>query len=198
MVRSMQVINGSAASGQVQGILGMSGIGSVAYTDASPTVPELFLPLAQAVNKVAINRFLPAEAIVMHLRRWNWMVSQLDSNLRPFVVPTAEGLHNALAIVTDVRAQGAVGQVVALPVYLDPNIPTNLRAGTEDAIIVGRFSDAMLFESSIRTRVLFDVLSGNLTARIQVYGYLAFAPHRYPPSFAKVYDTGLILPTGFN
>lgn len=167
---------------------------AVTYTDATPTVGEIYAKIADAINRVNTLRFLPPDTLIMHPRRWAWFLSALDTTNRPLVVPSGIG-QNSSATMNEVTAEGAAGTLLGLPVYLDPNIPTNLGGGTEDIIIVGRFSDALLFESSIRTRVLPDIGSGTLTVRLQVYGYAALAAGRWPKSFATVGGSGLIAPT---
>ena len=98
-------------------------------------LPTLDPEKADAVQQVGTNRFLPATAIVMHTRRWGWITAALDSSNRPLVVPTQNGPYMAEGVLTDVQAQGGpVGSMHGLPVYLDPNIPTTLGGGTEDAI----------------------------------------------------------------
>lgn len=60
-----------------------------------------------------------------------------------------------------------------LPVFLDANIPTNAGTNTnEDKIIVGRFSDDLLFEEAggPNAAVYQEVLSGNLQVRLMVWG----------------------------
>jgi len=77
----------------------------------------------------------------------------------------------------------------------DPNIPTNLGSGTnEDVILVLRASDLLLWESSVRSRVLPEVGSGTLTVRLQVYGYIAFSAERYPKSTSLIGGSGLATP----
>jgi hypothetical protein len=81
-------------------------------------------------------------------------------------------------------------------VVTDPSMPTNLGAGTnEDVVHVLRASDILLYESGIRSRVLPEVGSGNLTVRLQVYGYLAFTAARYPASVVEIGGTGLVSPS---
>ena len=93
------------------------------------------------------------------------MTSALDSSNRPLVVPTANGPYMAIGVKEGIAAQGGpVGSVLGLPVYVDATMPINLGAGVnEDRIVVADFSDAWLMEGQLRTRVLPDVLSGNLT-----------------------------------
>lgn len=80
--------------------------------------------------------------------------------------------------------------------YLDPSVPTNLGAGTNqdqvlvfDPRVVGR-----LWESAPRVRVLPEVLSGTLQVRIQVYEYLATIV-RLGAGLALVDGAGLVSPT---
>jgi hypothetical protein len=86
----------------------------------------------------------------------------------------------------------------------DPNIPTNVNSN-QDIILVMRASDHLLWESSIRTRVLASA-SGvettgagfggrTLTTTLQVYGYIAFTAGRYPQSTVLVTGTGLAAPS---
>lgn len=178
------------------GILNVGSINAVTYTDASPTVAELYPKIADAVQQIHTGRFLPPQAIVMHPRRWAWMVASLDLNNRPLVVPSAQGPMNAFAGMNDVRSEGAVGTLQGLPVYVDPNVPINLGAGTnEDRVIVARFDDLFLFEGDIRTRVLFETDADTLSVRLQVWEYAAFTGARYPKSISVVAGTGLITPT---
>lgn len=54
-------------------------------------------------------------------------------------------------------------------------------------------NSTILYESQIRTRVLPEVLSGNLAVRIQLYGYAAMAT-RQPRSIVVISGTGLTPP----
>lgn len=193
-----QVINGVAASGELTGILNVSGIQSVTYTDASPTGPELYPSFGKLVSSIVKNRYRAPEAFVMHPSTWYWLQGQLDGSNRPLVVPTAAGPFNAAGVVSSpAAADGLAGTVLGVPVYVDATVPTNLGAGTnEAAIIAGKFSDSYLFESGMKTRVLPDVLSANLTVRFQVYGYVALA-HRFAAGLGTIGGTGLIVQSGF-
>lgn len=191
----IQVLSGSGAAGQVLGIRNVPGINSVVYTDATPTVGELYAKIADAIQRVNTGRFLPADRVVMHPRRWGFFTAASDSAGRPLVVPSGQMPQNAAGVMLEPGAEGLVGYIQNLPVYTDSNIPINLGAGTnEDIILVFRKNDLWLWESSLRTRVLPDVLSGNLAVRFQVYGYLAFTGERYPLSIATITGTGLITP----
>jgi hypothetical protein len=133
----------------------------------------------------------------MHPRRWGWLLSQLDTVGRPLFVPNAQFPMNAAGIETAVASQQVVGTVQGLPIVTDPLISvTNgpfTPSGNEDLIIVMRASDAVLFESGIRARVLPEVKASNLTVILQIFSYLAVTFGRYPQSFCVI--TGLTAPT---
>jgi HK97 family phage major capsid protein len=201
----VQVLNGTGSNGQVKGIVPVAIAGSVksAYTDASATGPELYPSFGKVVSLVTSSRFDTVEAFVMHPRRWYWLASSIDGSNRAYIVPGANGPNNAYGVMSNVGdAQGPAGNIFGVPVYLDPNIPATLTngagtGGTEDIIIAGHFSDAILMESAVRTRVLPEVLSGTLTTRLQVYEYAAFTAERTAVSFGAIYDTGMSAPSGF-
>lgn len=193
-----QVLNGSGAAGQHTGFLALAGTNTVTYTDASPTLPELWPFGAQALSQAASGRKLGVSGFIMHSRRWYWMSSQVDGSSRPFIVPAEAGPYNALATMSgETDAEGPTGRWHTKPVFMDQNVPTTLGAGTEDAIIAYRGADALLFEGPLRTRALPEVLSGTLTVRLQVYAYSALILGRFPAGISKITGTGLIAPAGF-
>ena len=178
------------------GILNVSSPVAVTFTSASPTPALLYPKVSDAIQQIETQRYLPPQAIVMHPRRWAWFLSSLDSSNRPLVVPTAQGPYNAFAGFGDVRAEGVVGTLQGLPVYVDPNVPTNTGAGTnQDTIIVARFDDLYLYESDVRTRVLFETDADTLSVRLQVWEYAAFIGNRLPKAIGLVTGTGLVTPT---
>jgi HK97 family phage major capsid protein len=191
----LQVISGSGSAGQVTGVRGTSGITTITYTSATPTVAQLYSKIADAVQRVHTLRYMSPTVIVMHPRRWAYLLAASDSSGRPLVVPDSGNPQNAIATLGTVGSQQVVGQMHGLPVVTDPSMPTALGAGTnEDVIHVLRASDILLYESGIRSRVLPEVGSGNLTVRLQVYGYLAFTAARYPSSVVEIGGTGLVSP----
>jgi HK97 family phage major capsid protein len=179
------------------GVLNLSGTNSITYTDGTPTVPEFYPKLADAIQQVAVNRFAPATAIVMHPRRWAWTTAALDSQTRPLVVPEANSATNAIGVFDRPTAEGAVGTMQGLPVFLDANIPITLGAGTnEDRIIVARFDDDLLFEDPVPTVGVYEgVLSANLQVRIAVWGSFALTFARYAKANSIISGTGLTTPT---
>lgn len=191
-----QVLYGTGSSGQLKGIAQVvSGANAITYTSTTPTAPESYLSLAQALSVIARQRLMPATGFVAAPQRWYWYLAALDGQQRPLVVP--QGGYNPLAN-GFAGAEGADGVILGQPVHVDANVQTNLGTGTnQDEIFAGRWDDAYLWEGAPRTRALTEVLSGTLQVRLQLWNYVAFMPDRYPQSFATINGTGLVTPTGF-
>lgn len=188
------VINNNAA-GKL-GLLNVSGINAVTYTDASPTVAELYPKVADSIQQVATGRFLAAQKIFMHPRRWAWFTAAVDTAGRPLVIPMANMPQNVLAAMGDVVAEGFVGMLQGLPVYQDPNIPINLGAGTnEDRIITARTDDIILFEGNPRAESFRETKADQLSVLLRFYNYAALHSARYPKAISVISGTGLITPT---
>lgn len=191
-----EVISGDGAGGDALGILNTVGINPVTYTDASPTLAELWPKLADAIARVQAGRYLPPTAVFMHPRRWAFMSSALDTTGRPLINTTAP--QNSIGIGDALKYGQVVGGIQGLPVITDGNIPTNLGVGTnEDVIIVARTSDCLLFENSPVPRELRfeETLAGQLTVKLVVYGYAAFTAGRYPKGISTITGTGLTTPS---
>lgn len=194
--------NGDGTSGALRGLINLgadttNGIPTT-WTETTPTGANGVKAIAQALSKIANNRYKPTEAIVMNPSMWYWLQSQTDSNGRPLVVPTGAGPFNAAGVVAAPgQSAGLVGTIAGVPTYIDATLPKNYGAATNQSpILVGKFSDSYLFESGVKTRVLPDVLSANLTVRFQVYGYAALA-HRFDKSVSTIAGTGTVSPSGF-
>jgi HK97 family phage major capsid protein len=192
----IQVLTGTGASGQLNGILNVSGVNAITFTNASPTLPLLWPSLLQAASRIANGVFMPPNAIAMTASRWYWAGGQLDSTNRPLI--TGDGPFNAYGSVNPRAAQNAVGNLGGLPAIADANIPANLGAGTnEDRMILAKWDEMYLWESTPRIRVLQEVLSGTLQVRFQLYNYVASLPNRRPKAISIVSGTGLIAPAGY-
>lgn len=187
------VINNNAAN--KRGLLNASGINAVTYTDASPTVGEAYSKVGDGIQQIHTGRLLPPDKIFMHPRRWAWYSVSLDTAGRPLVVPSANLPQNVLAAMSDVVSEGFVGTLQGLPVYVDPNIPTGLGAGTnEDRIIVVRSSDIILFEGTPKSETFRETKADQLSVLLRFYNYAALHSERYPKSISAVSGTGMIAP----
>jgi HK97 family phage major capsid protein len=198
-----QVVNGSGASNQMLGILQTAGVNQSTAFVAAATAATFYSKSAGAVNDVEENRFLPPTVIFMRPRRWNWLLSLVDSSNRPLAVPVAGGPNNAVATYDGPDYGKVVGYFLGLPVVTDANIPTNIGTGPEDVEIVARAEDLLLWEQGdgMPRELRFEQTLGNaLTTTLVSYGYAAFTAGRYPKAVSLVGGNsaagfGLVAPT---
>lgn len=188
------VINNNASN--KVGLLNVSGVNAVTYTDATPTTAELYPKVADGIQQIHTGRFLPGDKIFMHPRRWAWFTAAVDTAGRPLVTPLANMPQNVLAQMGDVVSEGLVGSLQGLPVYVDPNIPINLGAGTnEDRIIILRSTDTIFFEGTPQAEAFRETKADQLSVLLRFYNYAALHASRYPKSISVISGTGLVTPT---
>jgi len=158
----------------------------------------------QMLSLINRTRLRPPTHHVWHPWVWYYLLTQVDQQGRPLVVPgTPNNVgYNQAAVDTDGPASmGPVGFYQGLPVILDPNLPVTFPAsggtnpsmstvsagqfapaagsGVFTPLLVGAWQDLWLFEGEMRTRALTEVLSGNLQVRFQLYAYVATIPNRF-------------------
>lgn len=191
-------VNGDLINGTTpEGILNADGIGTATATGATATFGDLWPALVNAIYDVTGTHYVGRpEAIVMHPRRWAWLLGRLDADTRPYV-----GSINpwnspaALANIGQGRTEAAAlvaGEILGIPVYLDAGIPTTLGDGTdEDRIIVGVFSEAYLFEAAPQFAVSTDAQFGKDQTIARVTQDVAFTAERYPGAFSVISGTAL-------
>jgi HK97 family phage major capsid protein len=68
-----QIINGSGASGQLTGLLGVSGITANSYTDATATAAEAWGAIQKLLADTGTAYGAPIDTLVMHSRRARWL-----------------------------------------------------------------------------------------------------------------------------
>jgi HK97 family phage major capsid protein len=191
---------GDGTSGTLKGFTALgtdstNGI-PVTWTETTPAIATGLASITKAISQVVNNRYKPAEAIIMSASTWYWMAAQVDGQSRPIILPTGNGPFNAAGVTTAPGAPaGLVGTIYGVPVYVDATLK-NAQGTNQSPILVGKFSDSYLFESGVKTRVLPDVLSANLTVRFQVYGYAALA-HRFNKAVSAITGTGTVTPSGY-
>jgi HK97 family phage major capsid protein len=193
----IQALSGSGVSPNAKGVFESVEAGQkVTYTTGEPKLTTLYSKVADAIQRVHTKRFMPPNAIVMHPRRWGWCLAAVDSQNRPLIVPSAGGPMNVIGNLENVASEAIVGSMQGLPVIVDPSIPTNLGAKTnQDAIIIQRVDDSWAMEDDpIKTKVYEEVLSDELAVRCQVFNYASVTHERYKQSIATIEGTGLETP----
>jgi hypothetical protein len=82
-----------------------------------------------------------------------------------------------------------------MTVLASPSIPVNLGAGTNEDLILELATSHIEFLTRPATlRILFEVLSGTLTVRVQVFQYSALLI-RQPKAVGIIVGSGLVTPT---
>ena len=172
----------------------------VTFTDASPTVGELYPKLLDCVQRIQTNYFGGPNVMIMHPRRLAFILAALDDTKRPLAVPAMNGAMNAISVGDGSVVYGNSGYSIAgLPVVTDANVITTNGAGSnEDVIIIGNTQELHLWEEGDGAPMYlrFDQpKAAELDVLAVVYGYSAFTAARYPNASALVGGTGLVTPT---
>lgn len=172
---------------------------SVTYTDASPTVAELYPKLLDAVQKVQTTFFAGPNAIVMHPRRLAWILSALDTTNRPLAVPAPRNMNGVASGNGSVQYGNSGYEIAGLPVITDANVSVAQGAGTnEDTIYIGNLQELHLWEDGDGSPMFLrfeQPKAAELDVTMIVYGYAAYTANRYPNAWAKIGGTGLVTPT---
>lgn len=200
-----QVINGSGSAGQMLGVVNTGGINAATAYGAAIT-PTLFnLKVAGQITAVtSAGAGIWAKCLVMHPRRWGWLLGQVDSTGRPIVTANNIANFNALANITepgkisaDTSSDGVVGfnfvgiHSSGLPVLTDLNMPTAVGAATggEDLVFASDLAEYHLWEEAngLPKELKFEqTTGGSLTTKLVIYSYAAFTAGRYPAATGKI------------
>jgi HK97 family phage major capsid protein len=173
----------------------------VTYTDASPTVAELYPKIADCIQRIQTNFFAGPNFILMHPRRLAFILAAVDGQNRPLAVPVPNyNGQPAFASGNGAPQYGNSGYtILGLPVITDANVRTNNGTGTnEDVIIIGNTQEAHLWEQGNGDPMMLrfeQPKAAELDVTMIVYGYSAFTANRYPNAFALIGGTGLVAPS---
>jgi HK97 family phage major capsid protein len=194
-----QVLYGSNANGQLNGLVNVGT--AQAFTTTQPAVASttnansLYYAVTKAIATVWTNLYQPATALIMHPRRWAWILGSVDSNSRPLVIPDGSAFNSA-GQGDNMTAQGRAGTFAGLPVYVDPNISTAANSTTnQDEIYVVRQDELYLWETPVQSASFDATYANQLSILFRVHGYAAFIPNRYTTGASvPIRGTGLIAP----
>ena len=173
----------------------------VTYTDASPTVAELYPKILDGVQRIQTNYFGGPNFILMHPRRLGFLLAAVDDQKRPLVVPVPNfNGQPAFASGNGAPVYGNSGYtMLGLPIITDANVTTTNGVGTdEDVIIIGNTQESHLWEDGAGEPMMLrfeEPKSAELEVKMVVYGYSAYTANRYPNAFALIGGTGLVTPT---
>ncbi|MEU5630940.1 phage major capsid protein [Streptomyces rishiriensis] len=187
-------LTGTGSGGQPTGALTLGGTNAVTWSGTALTgATSLYTAVASAISKIWSTRFAAPTAILMHPRRFAWALAQVDSSSRPIIIPAQGSAFNAPGLLgPDLNAEGPVGFFAGLPVYLDPNIPTNKGAGSdEDRILVLKADDLLAWEGNVKAEAFPQTYANQLSMLLRLYNYASFQAARYPSSISVISGTGL-------
>lgn len=170
-----QIITGTGSGGQTQGLSGLSGILTVAYTDSTPTAPELLSKLWSAYLSLSGSSGYgvadpSAYVSILHPRRLAFLLASSDAGSQLRATLPGE------TIVTG-------------------GIPTNGGASTsEDHAYVLVRDMVRIHANPPQLAVFFEAGSGTNTVRVRAFQYVALTV-RQPSAVAKVSGTGFTPPS---
>jgi hypothetical protein len=187
-----QLINGAGGTGafsQLLGLLNITGVNNVTYTDGTPTATKLIQVQAtltaggaapQALAQIGNKRKRKPECWLMTSSRAAWV--------------TASEIALPLAL-SNQRGPGAF-DLLAYPVVECDAVPTNLGAGgNQDVILCLRPSDLLVFEGAPTMSAFTETLAGTLEARVQYRCHVGAILGRYPSGISVIGGTGLAVQT---
>lgn len=174
------LLNANGTNGTVTGIRSTPSIGTVSITSTDPTAQVFVSKVAAAASASAIGRGLPPDVVVMHSRRWFWLLSRADTDP---LVPGSIGAAPAGA------PSSVAGTIASIPVVIDDNVPTNVNTD-QDVVIVTRL-DALAFFEDRTPRVLRSEVAAPQTYGLTVWSDIAFDASRYPAASTVISGAGL-------
>jgi HK97 family phage major capsid protein len=193
---NVSAINGSGTAPQHRGVLQVAGLSAVAYTDATPTVGEMWPKLADGIQRVNSLRFMPTQAIYMHPRRWGWITAAVDSTGRPLFEFSTMAPQTVFGLGKANEYGQVVGQLMGIPVITDASIPVTLGAGTEDIVFTARTNDFVFWEDDVM-QFTFEQAPSTAPGQVRLAAgqFQLFSAARYPTGISTIGGTGLIAPT---
>jgi len=180
----------------IEGILNADSIGTATATAGTATWGDLYPAIVNAVMDVATNHYAGTtmQSIVMHPRRWGWILAQMDSEDRSYIgsvnPQNAPGAFSDIAGPEGSGSVAPVGAILGIPVYLDSTIPTTADTD-QDRIIVGAFHEAHLFSGVPVFGVSTEAEFLKDQTIVKVTQDVAFTAERYPAAFSVVSGTAL-------
>src|SRR6185312_16274079 len=103
---------------------------------------------------------------------------------------------NQIANYDGPQAMGLVGSMHGIPVYIDPQVPTNLGTGTnQDVVYLLKQDDLILFESGPRAESFRETYADSVGVLFRLYAYVGTMLNRHSESIGVISGTGLVAPT---
>lgn len=173
------------------GLTQQGSINAETYTAATATPQGLFAKLVLLATDISTTFFEWPDAFIMHGRRWGWLLAQVDGNDRPFITQYSP-MNVPGTVDPSHAAEGLVGAIAGVPVYVDNTISTTDGSGTdEDYILSLCRQESWLFNGTPKMGVFVETLADSDQTLVRATQDVAFTAGRYPSSIAKLTGTGL-------
>jgi HK97 family phage major capsid protein len=178
----------------IAGIAAVAGLNAITYTNASPTTALLGQYVQQGIDAVTGTNYTKPNAIIMRPDRWGRMLAYGDSAGRPLVLPNPNyGPFNTLGAANGQTVQGYAGEYRGLPVFLDPLIPNNLGAGTnQDEVFILDATQINLYESAPTVETFDATYANQMSMFLRIYEYYGLIANRLPKAISLISGTGMI------
>lgn len=183
-------------TGEPQGIRGATGINAVTYTASTPTFSEAQAKIGDMLQQIHSGWFGAADALIVHPRRWQKWATERDSEGR-LLIGTAATVNNPTAVFNGIPvAEGAVGFLHGVPVYLDATIGTTAGSGTnQDTVYAMVREQALLWLGNLNLEIDRSVNFKTSGVAVRARQYMAFMCEHAPEAFGTVTGTGLAAPS---
>jgi hypothetical protein len=123
-------------------------------------------------------------------------MSERDNDGRPLGSSGAYAVNPMAVGALGGVAQGLVGTLHGLPVYVDANISTTKGSGTnEDTVFIFCRDQALLWLGDLKLEIDRSVNFKTSGVAVRARQYAAFMVEHAPEAFATVTGTGLAAPT---
>lgn len=178
----------------IAAVAAVSGLNAVTYTSASPTSLLFGQYVQQGIDQVLGGNFTDPDTILMRPDRWGRLLAYGDSTGRPIVLPKASyGAFNSVGEANGQTVQGYAGDYRGVPVFLDPLIPNNLGAGTnQDECFVLDAQQINLYESTPAIETFDQTYANQMSMFIRIYEYYGIIANRLPKAISLITGTGMI------
>lgn len=184
-----QVLAGDGTLSNMTGILSTTGISTHTWTMTTPTRDAFTQRIARLSSDVAGARRKVPTLIIMHSRRWYWLLGA------PITETPGMGRPWQYQNITDedpyVGRHGGKAYII-----VDDHIPTNIGAATnQDVVAIVRSEDLPVLKGPTTVRVERGTRADQLGARIIGHRYAWFSGERYNGrSIGVLTGTGLVDP----
>lgn len=166
----------------------------VTYTDAAPTSLKFGTYVQQAIDLILQGNYTVPDATILRPDRWGRLLAYGDTAGRPLVTPNASyGRFNSVGTANGIVDQGFAGNYRGVDTFLDPLIPNNLGAGTnQDEAIVFDSKQVYLYESTPKVEAFRETYANQLSLFVRISEYYGIIANRLPKAISVVSGTGMI------